>query len=292
MKARFGPGPLKLLQGMLGKEAETEIIIKALEQTSEYRLKTILKKNGRLRALHVPPPDLKKIQRLLLKRFFYLFKSKISPTMHGFVPQRSIVTNAKSHLERGWRHTIRLDLKDAFPSVKAETIRHIFQGYLEQEITDYAKQYIERKTKKRRWFKNIYHRHPIFPSRRVRWFRRLINTHLDLVWPHDIISRFLDLLVTLTTYQGVLPQGTPTSPFLLNLVISHFQIPQNISLIHQATINPSEDKDNRVRGNIAFLQNVYCEPNYGEKKRTINGLPKNILIPYLKYQDSLKKRIG
>ena len=371
---------------MLGQKTKAELIIKALNQCADYKLKTIPKKNGSLRKLYVPPTDLKKLQRLLLRNFFYLFKSKISLTMHGFLPGRSIVSNANSHKDKSWKHVTRLDLKDAFPSVKAENIRSIFQEYLFQEIADYADQYRERKLKPRKWFKKIYHLHPIFPSRRVRWFRRLIINNLDSDFPWDITARFIEHLVTLTTYQGALPQGAPTSPFLLNLVLSHLKIPENISrqlneeaydhalsiyaddivistkkeitrdmlgklistieasgtftvnrektiqskrrqidplitglrvakrfnsrggrinnkvivpkkkilairsLIHQATIDPSADKDNRVAGYIAFLKGVYPKPEGYPKGRIIGDIPPAVLKPYLKYLKSLDSR--
>lgn len=226
---QFGIGPRKLLQGMLGQNVEADLINNALEQCDQYQLKTIPKKSGGLRSLYVPPPDLKQLQKLILKRFFYRFMNKLSVTAHGFLPKRSILTHANSHKDKQWKHVIRLDLKDAFPSVKSETIRAIFREYLLPELADYTKQYRERKRYPKKWFKWIYHKHPIFPARRVRWFRRLIINHPGSELPLDIAERFIDHLVLLTTFQGRLPQGAPTSPFLLNLVFSYFKIPKNIS---------------------------------------------------------------
>jgi len=229
MEVQFGLGPRKLLQGVLGKDVKADLIIKALEQCDQYRLRTIPKKSGGLRKLYVPPANLKQLQKMILKRFFCHFNDKISLSAHGFISKRSILTNANSHRDKKWKYVIRLDLKNAFPSVKSETIKEIFKGYLLPEINDYAEQYRERKRYPKKWYRKIYHKHPIFPTRRVRWFRRLIINHPSSEQPKDIILRFIDLLAKLTTYQNKLPQGAPTSPFLLNLVISHLGIPETIS---------------------------------------------------------------
>jgi hypothetical protein len=229
METQFGIGPRKLLQGMLGEDVKADLIIKALQQYDQYKLKTIPKKSGGLRSLYVPPSDLKQLQKLILTRFLYRFKNKLSLSCHGFLPKKSILTNANSHRDKQWRHVIHLDLKDAFPSVKSEMIKAILQEYLLPEINDYEQQYQERKKYPNKWFKKIYHKHPIFPTRRVRWFRRLIINHPGSDLPLDIAERFIDHLISLTTFQGRLPQGAPTSPFLLNLVISYLGIPESIS---------------------------------------------------------------
>jgi len=381
-EVQFGIGPQKLLQGMLGQGAKTALIIDALKQCGHYRLKRIRKKSGGLRELHVPPAELKQLQKIILKRFLCRFQGKISFFCHGFVPGRSIITNAKQHQANKWKQVIRLDLKDAFPSVKAETIRAILRKLILPEVSDYADQYRARKKYPKRWYKNIYHKHPIFPTRRVRWFRRLIvnNPYSNLAL--DIAERFIDLLVSLMTYQGAIPQGAPTSPFLLNLVISDLGIPADIfrelndqgyeheltiyaddlvistqkelpgetvsritaiieasgifkvnqkktvrfnrrqiaplitglrviksydqtghrqrdkitvpkqkilairSLIHKATQEPSEDRDKRVAGYIAFLKGVYVPGGYGQT--STRHLPPAIWKPYEKYLEVKK----
>ena len=71
------------------------------------------------RWIEVPSEELKEIQRLLLDTLLY----KLEPTeyAHGFVPGRSIVTNASCHVGKKW--VLTADIKDFFPSVtKAQVI--------------------------------------------------------------------------------------------------------------------------------------------------------------------------
>ena len=71
------------------------------------------------RWIEAPSEELKEIQRLLLDTLLY----KLEPTeyAHGFVPGRSIVTNASCHVGKKW--VLTADIKNFFPSVtKAQVI--------------------------------------------------------------------------------------------------------------------------------------------------------------------------
>lgn len=71
------------------------------------------------RWIEAPSEELKEIQRLLLDTLLY----KLEPTeyAHGFVPGRSIVTNARCHVGKKW--VLTADIKNFFPSVtKAQVI--------------------------------------------------------------------------------------------------------------------------------------------------------------------------
>ena len=72
------------------------------------------------RWIEAPSEELKELQRLLLDNLLY----KLEPTeyAHGFVPGRSIVTNASCHVGKKW--VLTADIKNFFPSVtKAQVIR-------------------------------------------------------------------------------------------------------------------------------------------------------------------------
>lgn len=71
--------------------------------------------------------DLKPLQRRILDRLLY--RIPVSNAAHGFIPSRSIVTNATFHLKTAGA-VLNLDLKDAFPSVDALRVKHLFVRYL------------------------------------------------------------------------------------------------------------------------------------------------------------------
>lgn len=72
------------------------------------------------RWIEAPSDDLKELQRLILDTHLY----RLEPTeyAHGFVPGRSIVTNASCHVGKKW--VLTADIKNFFPSVtKAQVIK-------------------------------------------------------------------------------------------------------------------------------------------------------------------------
>jgi retron-type reverse transcriptase len=75
-------------------------------------------KGTKKRWIEAPSPALKRIQRRLLSKLLYQLQA--TDFAHGFVPGRSIVSNAQCHVGRDWLVT--LDLKDFFPSVTAAMI--------------------------------------------------------------------------------------------------------------------------------------------------------------------------
>ena len=83
-----------------------------------YQVHAIPKKRGGQRRLLIPAPDLKNLQRRILRRL--LGRLKAHPAAHGFEKQRSIVTNALPHVDR--RVVIKLDLVDFFPNTSAARV--------------------------------------------------------------------------------------------------------------------------------------------------------------------------
>ena len=86
---------------------------------SAYVTYAIPKKRGGTREISAPSDFLKTVQRRLLA----LLESAYDPpvSVHGFVRDRSIVSNSKRHVGSRW--TLNLDLTDYFPSVKFWRIR-------------------------------------------------------------------------------------------------------------------------------------------------------------------------
>lgn len=136
---------------------------------------TIDKQNGGQRVITSPVDVLKDIQVRVLTRLLYHIP--VSNASHGFVPGRSIVTNAMTHQHSA--HLINLDLKDAFPSVS----RHRVELGLQMGL-----------------------------GRVVKKFGLRFST--------EVREELIQLLGLLLTYNDQLPQGAPTSGYLLNIAAS------------------------------------------------------------------------
>ncbi len=129
-----------------------------------YNSFIINKRNGNPRFIDEPKKELKFLQLKLLE---YLtsnigdFKSSV----HGFVENRSIVTNAKAHCSPRTTFVLNLDIEDFFPSITFYRVRGLFKSH-----------------------------------------------------PFGFSHHVATVLAQLCTFNGKLPQGAPTSPFISNLI--------------------------------------------------------------------------
>jgi len=100
------------------------------EAGSGYVEFEIPKAKGGTRRIAAPRTPLRKVQRTILDQI--LAKVPVHDACHGFVPERSTVTNAKPH-ERA-AIVVKLDLKDFFPTVHYRRVKGLFQflGYNEE----------------------------------------------------------------------------------------------------------------------------------------------------------------
>lgn len=103
---------------------------------SAYSSFEIPKKNGKFRRIDAPSKPLKKVQRWIHENI--LIRLNAGEYAHGFVPNRSIVTNATNHVNK--ECILCIDLKDFFPSIKLNRIKSYFHslGYNEQISLDLA----------------------------------------------------------------------------------------------------------------------------------------------------------
>ncbi|MCF6204971.1 MAG: hypothetical protein L3J59_15100 [Methylococcaceae bacterium] len=101
-----------------------------VSKITHYQRFGIHKKTGGVRLISAPMPRLKRLQYWVLDNI--LQKIPLSNNAHGFVPLRSIVTNAQPHV--GKKVVINMDLKDFFPTVGYPRIKGLFanQGYGEE----------------------------------------------------------------------------------------------------------------------------------------------------------------
>jgi retron-type reverse transcriptase len=112
------------------ERAPAQIDRLAEETDGRYRVYP-LTTGRRTRWIEAPGPTLGLVQRMLLDRLLY----RLSPTRfaHGFVPGRSIVTNARRHC--GSHVVVSMDIRDFFRSVPAEMVREAL-GALELSEAD------------------------------------------------------------------------------------------------------------------------------------------------------------
>jgi len=104
-------GSIKDLASFIGiKVGYLEHFLFYADDETKYRSFEIKKRNGTIRVISSPKPKLKKIQRDLQLFFQALYPGK--PSVHGFVPDRGIVSNAKKHVHK--RYLVNIDLKDFF----------------------------------------------------------------------------------------------------------------------------------------------------------------------------------
>lgn len=93
----------------------------------------IPKRSGGVRKIWAPRPKLKEAQRWILDNI--LQQLPVHGAAHGFLPERSILTNAREHTDSNT--LVRMDLKDFFPTVTFVRVKGIFRkaGYREQIAT-------------------------------------------------------------------------------------------------------------------------------------------------------------
>jgi len=81
------------------------------------------KKSGGKRLISAPMPLLKNVQSWLLENILY--KIEVDDVANGFVPNKSILTNAKPHV--GKDLVINIDLKDFFPSINYRRVKRFWR---------------------------------------------------------------------------------------------------------------------------------------------------------------------
>ncbi len=101
-----------------------------VSKVSHYKRFYIQKKTGGKRMISAPMPRLKQAQKWILTNI--LENVKVHEAAHGFVLNKSIVSNASPHLQPDL--LVNLDLKDFFPTVSYKRIKGVFRslGYSEK----------------------------------------------------------------------------------------------------------------------------------------------------------------
>lgn len=95
--------------------------------SNHWRSFKLKKRSGGFREISVPFPALLYVQRWIYSNI--LSKVAVSPYCHGFRKHRSIVTNAKWHVNR--KELLKVDISDFFPSITINRVIWLFRelGY-------------------------------------------------------------------------------------------------------------------------------------------------------------------
>lgn len=172
-------GPKALTEAMDIPMSELQFLTyqRRVSRTVHYRRFKIAKKTGGFREISAPGRRIKAAQYWILEQV--LNKMALHEAAHGFVPQRSIVTNAQPHV--GASVVINMDVKDFFPTITYRRVKGLFValGYSEQLATIFALLCTETPTE---------------------------TTELDGQTYH------------VATGERRLPQGAPTSPVITNIL--------------------------------------------------------------------------
>jgi RNA-directed DNA polymerase len=94
-------------------------VLKNIDISRSYLTYFIKKSDGkRIRRIDAPLPDLKAIQKIILKKLLYKYRAHT--IAHGFVTGRSPKTNAEKHV--GQKYIIKVDIKNFFPSILIDRV--------------------------------------------------------------------------------------------------------------------------------------------------------------------------
>lgn len=99
-------------------------IIYRVPEENRYHSFDIPKKNGSKRHIDSPNIKLKSIQRTLAKGLIDVYPGKFC--VHGYVKEKSILTNALSHAHHRW--VVNIDLQDFFPSIHFGRVYGLFKA--------------------------------------------------------------------------------------------------------------------------------------------------------------------
>jgi hypothetical protein len=224
-----------LAQMLKMKEGE---IRNALSQIKDYKIVKVPKRGGGHRTLYIPPDPLKKVQRRILKYLLWRMFKTYWVGVYGISRGTSYVQHAKEHKNAKW--VFQFDLKDAFSSVNVSHLKKILQESFLEELDNF--EFVQRELRKsledlervrekndeaelsfvedflEEWEKET--RVSIFSSTDLPELMILKEDKWILPKKEEIAQGLADLVLELTTYQGILPQGTPTAPFLFYLALT------------------------------------------------------------------------
>ncbi len=233
-----------------------EEIRTALSLTNDYKVIRVPKKSGGCRTLYIPPEPLKKVQRKILKCLFRKIWRKYRVGLYGIYKGTSYVMHAQEHKEAKW--IFQFDLKDAFSSVEVGGLKKILKRLLKKEIETFQcsisryrnvlRDFKEAKEVNDEW-KIEYYSKELEESKKVILSSVFGGTALEQLMVkkektnyEEIAQELVDLIIKLTTFRGILPQGTPTAPFLFYISLAESSLFNRIKSLFPIIIPESQDR--------------------------------------------------
>lgn len=241
----------------------------ALSLTNDYQTVKCPKKGGGYRLLCIPPEPLKKIQKRLYRHLLRKLWRVWYFGFFGIYKKTSYVVHAEFHKNAKW--VFQFDLKDAFPSVNVLSLREcinqkVYEGMIDFEeslslyrdgleragITDEEVDTVGRgdmfyndfrylKRHKREVINSAF-----FPLQHLVAKKRKDDLFFYPYWKfpekEEIAKAITDLTMELTNFQGFLPQGTPTAPFIFYLALVESGILSELNSICPFFYPTSQDR--------------------------------------------------
>jgi RNA-directed DNA polymerase len=97
-------------------------LLYVLPDKEKYEVFEIPKKSGSTRIIAAPHVAIKRLQKSVANALLDIYGDKDG--VHGYVKNKSIISNAKSHLRK--RYLLNVDLKDFFPTINFGRVRGLF----------------------------------------------------------------------------------------------------------------------------------------------------------------------
>jgi len=281
-----------------------------LEQalTGGYIIRYIPKRNGSgRRKISVPSEELKFVQKRILRDILYRIKAP--HFFYGFVRGKSIMVNAAWHEYKNipeffglaTMYFLKLDLKDAFPSVKEKYFREYadqllaalpdFLNWRQTKLELLLHHRINRESWRFGWkicptcdqlegiinklekknkidfrnlrliFRYFSKNSELFSREHKNWLKGvstdshqlgLFENCVEFPVAFEIFIRdVFELLFKLCFHEGSLPQGAPTSPYLLNLTIWFSGMTSRLEKLQKKTIG--------IKGKAGYDFSIYAD---------------------------------
>lgn len=107
------------------EEGEVESLLRQLRKNKAYQLFFVPKKNGGMRVIKAPNSALKSFQRQVNEWLMSAYQVYVPHCAQGFIPKKSIVTNAAQHTKKKW--VLNFDLADFYGSISREQVCRLLQ---------------------------------------------------------------------------------------------------------------------------------------------------------------------
>lgn len=257
-----------------------------------YTTFKLKKKDGGFRTIEAPDEILKKLQRTILRHWWYA-RRKPMTCVQGFVPKRGTLTNAAMHVADGVfgkdKVLIKVDIRDFFMSVTRTSIMNRLMNDLGYWC----------KTGGRRKFPealvNMFRKHPDkMPEMDVSILKRFSEKGVEYdEYPEHASSlvecqTLLDwIMLRICCLDERLPQGSPCSPALANAFMKDFVTVARKRLLNSLPMNVSWEMTVYADDVVVTLGNVA-----GDKEIS---LVKNILVKSIMEHSDISvnyKKIG